>query len=283
MKPLRIILPLVALLGVIFLLVKFVPTKKAAIKIESVPQATVFINGKEVGKTPYEKEKAKPGRLDIKLVPEGINALPWEKELVLSPNTRLIMYKKFAENKEEETSKILYLQKSGDKEKASLILSSTPSNVSVSIDGQMRGFSPLNLEDVGSGEHKIVLSYPGYQSEEIIARTLAGYELVVEVKLAKGKQEETQEATGSAQLTEAKEQVLIKDTPTGWLRVRMGPTTAATEAAKVKPGEIYPLLGEEKGWYKIEYKEGKEGWISGRYAQKITPTPQVAPTSSPND
>jgi N-acetylmuramoyl-L-alanine amidase len=63
--------------------------------------------------------------------------------------------------------------------------------------------------------------------------------------------------------------VVIKNTPTGWLRVRMEPSLSATEAAKVKPGEKYTLLDEKNGWYKISYKEGEEGWISGRYAKKL--------------
>jgi len=67
----------------------------------------------------------------------------------------------------------------------------------------------------------------------------------------------------------AKPYVLIKETPTGWLRVRMEPSTTATEAAKVNPGEKYPLLEEKGGWYKIRYSGDKEGWISAQYATKF--------------
>jgi len=274
MKILKIILPVVVVAGIVFLLVKLTPGKKAALKIDAAPGATVFINGKEAGKTPYEDEKVKPGDVDIRLVPEGINALPWERRLTLNSNTRVIMRKRFAENQDEESSQILYLEKTGDKDKAGLVLTSIPEGVSVSVDGQMRGFSTLNLEDVGSGEHKITLNLPGYGGEEIIARTLAGYRLVIEVKLAKG---EGGEAIDEEEEKEAAQpQVLIKDTPTGWLRVRMEPSTSASEAAKVNPGEEYLFLEEKSGWYKIEYEEGEEGWISGQYAEKIeTETEEV--------
>jgi len=265
MKILKVILPVVVVAGVVFLLVKLTPRKKAALKIDAAPGATVFINGKEVGKTPYEDEKIKPGDVDIRLVPEGIKALPWERRLTLNSNTRVIMRKRFAENQDEEASQILYLEKTGDKDKAGLVLTSIPEGVSVSVDGQMRGFSTLNLEDIGSGEHKITLNLPGYGGEEIIARTLVGYRLVVEVKLAKGAEEVADEEEEETALP----QVLIKDTPTGWLRVRMEPSTSASEAAKVNPGEKYLFLKEESGWYKIEYEEGEEGWISGQYAEKI--------------
>jgi len=268
-KVIKIILPIVLVLGIVFLLVKLLPRKKAAIKVDASPGATVFINGKEVGKTPYENEKAKPGDIDLRLVPES-GLTPWERRLTLTSGTKVIVHKEFAAQPDEEASQILYLEKTGAKGKAGLVLTSVPDGVSVSIDGQMRGFAPLNLEDVGGGEHKIVLNLPGYEGEEIIARTLTGHRLVVEVKLAKAKEETGEESKKTEEEKEIVEtQVLIKDTPTGWLRVRMEPSTAATEAAKVKPGEKYPYLDEDKGWYKIEYEEGKEGWVSGRYAEKI--------------
>ena len=50
----------------------------------------------------------------------------------------------------------------------------------------------------------------------------------------------------------------------------MEPSASATEAAKVNPGEMFPYLNEEKsGWYKIEYEEGKEGWVSGVYVELV--------------
>lgn len=59
--------------------------------------------------------------------------------------------------------------------------------------------------------------------------------------------------------------VTIGETSTGWLRVRGGPGTAYPEITKVYPGESYPQLEEFKGWYKIELKDGRQGWISAKY------------------
>ena len=44
----------------------------------------------------------------------------------------------------------------------------------------------------------------------------------------------------------------------------------ASEAAKVNPGDTFELLDEEAGWYKINYEENKEGWISSNYVEKTT-------------
>lgn len=62
--------------------------------------------------------------------------------------------------------------------------------------------------------------------------------------------------------------VEILDTPVGFLRVRSEPSTSAEEVGRVNPGEFYALLDEESSWYKIEYQDNKEGWVSGQYAEK---------------
>jgi hypothetical protein len=63
--------------------------------------------------------------------------------------------------------------------------------------------------------------------------------------------------------------IIVQETPTGFLRVRMEPSTTATEAARVNPGEKYTIIDEDNGWYQIEYDEEKSGWVSGQYAEKV--------------
>ena len=95
----------------------------------------------------------------------------------------------------------------------------------------------------------------------------------IEEATPSGATEEEAETTPTpkAQATPpAKPYVKVKDTPTGFLRVRMGPSTSATETAQIKPGEMYPYLDEEKdGWLKIEYKKDEEGWVSGVYVDLV--------------
>lgn len=85
-----------------------------------------------------------------------------------------------------------------------------------------------------------------------------------------GKLTPTVKPTGAASGTLEKPYVVIKDTPTGWLRVRKTPSTSAEEIAKVNPGEEYKFVeANESGWYLIVLEDGSEGWISGTYAQLI--------------
>ena len=64
-------------------------------------------------------------------------------------------------------------------------------------------------------------------------------------------------------------QVKILPTGVGFLRVRSGPGTSFDEIAKVTPGEEYAVLEEKSGWYKIPLADGREGWVTGRWARKI--------------
>ena len=62
--------------------------------------------------------------------------------------------------------------------------------------------------------------------------------------------------------------VVVKGTPAGWLRVREEASSSSKELARVDEGDEFTLLEEKNGWYKIAYEQGKEGWISGQYAEK---------------
>lgn len=53
-----------------------------------------------------------------------------------------------------------------------------------------------------------------------------------------------------------------------WLRIRNSNSTKSGILGLAKKGEIYSLLEEKNGWYKIETSKGAFGWVSGQYASK---------------
>jgi hypothetical protein len=67
----------------------------------------------------------------------------------------------------------------------------------------------------------------------------------------------------------SKPYVTIKDTGTGWLRVRDQASNAGVEVAKVNVGQNYPYISTLNGWFEITYETGKNGWISGQYATLV--------------
>lgn len=256
-----------------------------ALSVSTTPKSTVFIDGKQLGTTPFLNDKIVAGEHTVKLISkEKEEELSWEGKVNLLPNTLTVINRLFGETESASSSEIIWLEKIGAKDKSSLAIVSIPDQAVVKLDGQPKDFSPALFENLNPGNYQIVVASPGYEERSVSAKTVAGYKLVINVQLAK-KVENIQEPTPSPAVegekaptpspqTKAspsaleKPYVRIKETPTGWLRVRLGPSPNATEAAKVNPGETYPFLNEKQsGWLKIEYKEGKEGWISGVYAE----------------
>ena len=72
----------------------------------------------------------------------------------------------------------------------------------------------------------------------------------------------------AAKLYPASPKVQILDTGIGYLKVRSGPGTNYSQIGQATVGSKYIYLGEQSGWYKIEF-EGKEGWVSSDYSKKL--------------
>jgi len=249
--------------------------QKAALDISSYPTATIFLNDEELGTTPYENVSMKPGNYKLKLVPTDASISPWEKNISLNNKITTIVDYQFHQDKDKIDGHVLYFEKAGAKDQSGLVVTTNPDAGTVAVDGQMQGFAPLNIPNISEGDHQILVTFPGYQSKEIYARGINGYRLVAEIQLKKDElppEPEPEEEDEEEEIVEDElnqPYVTILDTPTGWLRVRLEPSTAASEAAKVDPGKNFSLLGEEGGWYQIEYEEGEKGWISGKYAEKF--------------
>lgn len=259
----------------------------AALQINTTPVANVFIDGKLMGKTPFQSSNLKAGEISLKLIPESatIPLASWEGKIKLNNGVLTLIERDFAADEASSSGQILTLEKIKDKKAASLSLISDPDGALVHLDGEAKGFTPLTLDKIGVGDHQITVSKEGFTERLVKAKAIEGFKLIANVKLAQEIEEPVASLSGtptptgigkkpSATPTDGESQsasgeVLIKETPTGWLRVRSSPSTSATELTKVNPGEKYPLLEEKSGWYKIEYEEGKVGWISGQYASKL--------------
>ena len=151
-----------------------------------------------------------------------------------------------------------------------------PDGSIVFLDNEEQGIASLIMSDVPQGDHELSVLSPGFFRRSQKVKVESGYRVIAEFKLAidpthKKVDSENKdiEATKSAK-TSQKIILTIKETDTGWLRVRIAPSLTASEAAKVNPGDTFELLDEEAGWYKINYEENKEGWISSNYVEKTT-------------
>lgn len=267
-------------------------SSQSALQVNSTPKTTVFLDGKHVGQTPYYNEKLKVGEYTLKLIPEsgtGIQTISWEGKIKLNPDVLTVVNRDLKDTEDASSGEILNLETIGTKDSGEIMVITNPDSASIKLDGQEKGVTPFLIKNVSAGDHEITLSSVGFIDKIVRIRTTNGYKLIITAQLASGtggqKPTETPEITPSAisitpsknvspvptkKVEPGKTSVKILDTPTGWLRVRTEPSLSATEAAKVNTGEVFLYLDEESGWFKIEYQQGKTGWISSQYAQKIS-------------
>jgi len=275
-----------------------------ALQISTTPKAIVTIDGEQRGVTPFFDDKIEAGEHTIRLTPEPtVDSLTaWEGKVNLAPGIITAINRTLGQTESESSGEILSLEKISSRDTASLTVISVPDQAVVKINGEPKGFAPVLEEKLSPGDYQVTVSSSGYEEKTITAQTVAGYKLIISVKLAQkiegieeatpsGEEEEEEEAEEAEEEEEEEEEsptptpktspkpkatppdkpyIEINETPTGWLRVRAEPSTGSDEVAKVEPGEMLPYLGEEKnGWYKIEYEEGEEGWVSGVYADLV--------------
>ncbi len=256
----------------------------AGLEISTVPTATVFLNGENLGSTPYADTNLKPGTYTLKLVPADGSALaPYETQMDLVSRTSTIINRTFASSDLDSAGYTLQLlETSPDQTYLSLI--SDPDLINVTLDNVPSGFTPLSKLVTTPGVHSLSVSSPGYLPQELSVTTRKGYNLLVNFKLAgetiilTPAQPSTSSATPPlsspspvAQATDLpKPYVVIGETETGWLRVRREPSGTAEELGKANTGEKLKYLGEstDLGWHKIEF-EGSVGYVSGKYVTLV--------------
>lgn len=299
----KIINPLFLVLIAIFLSACNLPfiNQKAGVQITSTPQASVSLNGQTLGQTPIIKNEIKAGTYTVKITPSDVSILPWEGQLTINPGVTTVLDRQLSSDPNQATGHSLVLEKLSDSKAVEVNIITTQDNVSVAIDGSPSGFTPLKNNSIIPGAHTFLLSSPGFQDKLIKANVQTGHRLIINAQLASqavitptptpeispsptstpsAAISPTKSATPSAatltplpkQATSsaiAKPYVEILSTPTGFLRVRSAASSTATEIAKVNPGDTFPYLDSDSGWYQIEYQKGEKGWVSATYAKLV--------------
>jgi hypothetical protein len=284
----KIVSTILALIGItlvgfaVLLFLGVFKDQQSGILVESDPQATVFINEVEVGKTPYEANR-ESGEVLLRIKPdpiEGVVLDDYETKIDLVPGIRTIVKRVFRETEESSSGVVVSFDKLGGIESYVTVVS-VPDNAQVSIDGKVYGYTPLRVK-IPAGDHTLLVSSDKYLEKSLPIRVYAGYKLTASVKLAKSdKPKEPEQLAVLGETTETPNlgRIRINKTDTGFLRVRSGANTGFPEIAQVKPDEEYDILeeGENASWYKIKIvsttNEGAtneiEGWVNSEFVTKI--------------
>lgn len=265
----KILVWILLLLSIAALLIRFSSTfeekilgikPQSGISILSTPEgAVVFLNGKEVGQTPYENKDLAVGEVLVKIIKDKAS---WQGKVTLNEGVITVVNRDLSSDQSSQAGETLNLKKGED-----LTIVSNPSDADIEIDGKSYGKTPKTL-DISIGEHTILINHPNYLKRSIKANLPDKFNLAIAVDLAISEADLTSISTPV--ITETKE-VVVKKTPTNFLRVRDKASTAGKEIAQVKPGETLILLEEQGNWDRVRLSDGTEGFVSSTYVEKKNP------------
>lgn len=229
----------------------------SGLSVLSQPQeAMVFLDGQEVGKTPYEDKNLKVKDYIVRIEKDKAS---WEGKVKLAPGTVTVVNRDIATDSASSAGEILTL----DKGKGLTVISNPP-EAEVEIDGKSYGKTPVAL-NIDAGKHTILLGRANYLKRSIRVFLPENLNLTVSVDL--GLSEADLTAVTAPVITQTP-QVFVKSTPTGFLRVRDKASLNGKEITQVKPGDSLILLEEQSGWDRVRLSDGTEGFVSSVYVEK---------------
>jgi len=285
------LIALVGLVVAVAALVRFLSTrgpKTGELRVDSTPTVTVFLNDKNIGTSPY-KDKVEAGDYTLKLVPQSASdqVVSWEGKISVGQNLLTYVNANLSSSELTTAIDVVWLEKITSNQ-SEFSVTTNPDGATVLVDDTVRGVTPTTLQDISPGDHSVSITSNGFQTRTLTIRTTPGYKLIANLKLAltsgTTSSDITPTATASASFAPTKTKtatssstepdptkpyIVIKETPTGFLRVRMDPEVSATEAGRVNPGEKYSIVDTQNGWYEINYDGTNTGWVSGQYTQKV--------------
>lgn len=250
------------------------------IRIISEPTgATVYIDGSEVGKTPFSSTSVTPGSYTLVISAQNYESqetqIKIQKGYTLNGNIKLFPYPMPSTVKLMQDSQILY-DLSLDNPVATADTQSWAK--AVVYWNTTRGATLSGAAGTKEKVFDFFLDYKGNifdkdgspvsSAEELnklgeikkggyLGRTADGAGLTAEAKSAF--------ATISGTAVMSAKTATIGATPNGWLRVRDAGSLTGNEIAKVNTGEKYPVLETTKDWVKIKVSETVSGWVSAGY------------------
>ncbi len=253
-------------------------SSSAVLSVISEPSdAIVFVDGTESGKTPYSTDKLTEGAYDVRLEKEGYE--PISERLNITKNQKLnASFKLFplpalASVKLMDGSTNLY-----DIVSVNTFVATNPQTWAKALIywNKTRG---INIMGYGINRELVfsyVLDFNGIFYDTAGEVVSADKVLLGDGKIAYLRRESDGvgiSAQAKASLAKIGSGVAggksakVKDTPTGWLRVRNEPSLNGLEVGRVTTGDTVNVLEEKTGWLKVKTSANLEGWASADYLQ----------------
>jgi hypothetical protein len=233
--------------------------ERGGIKITSTPGALVYLDDKQVGTTPFSNENLSSGEYQVKVATDSGS---WQGHVAVVRGTLTVVNRELAAEVASSSGEILTLTHG-----KGVVVTSFPDGAAVEIDGKEYGRTPLSVADLASGDHTFLLAKDGYLKRSIRAFQPPDLTLNLNVDLAIT---EPDLSTITAPAVSVTQQVVVKSTPTGFLRLRDKPSLNGKEITRVDTGVVMTLIEDSGGWSKVRLEDGKEGYVSSQYVEKKT-------------
>lgn len=239
---------------------------RSGLRVEANLPSKVILGEKDLGTTPLMSENLVEGEYLITLIPTETtpdataSASSWKGYVRLNGGTLSIVNRDLGTDEMSSSGEVITLEKG-----EGITVVSTPSGAEVKLDGQNVGRTPISLSKITAGEHQLMVSKDTYIARSSRVNIVDGYNLTWTVDLARS---ETDLTTLPTLPTITTNELVVKATPTGFLRLRASASTASREVGRVNTGEILTLIEELPNWYKVKTSAGTEGYVSSIYVEK---------------
>ncbi|MBU0650177.1 PEGA domain-containing protein [Patescibacteria group bacterium] len=242
--------------------------------ISEPASAVVFIDGAEMGATPYSTDKLTEGAYEIRLEKEGYE--PISERINIASGQKVNAAFKLFPLPAPITVKLLEgSQNLYDMVSANTYVTAAPQNWAKGLI-HWNGTRGINIMGYGVNREPVfayVLDYNGvfYDSRgEIVEPEQI---LLGDAKIAYLRRESDGpglSASAKDSLTKLGTEIsggktaVVTGTPAGWLRVRSEPSLNGDELGRLNEDDTVSVLEEQSGWLKIKTAD-LEGWASGTY------------------
>src|SRR3989344_9662616 len=108
--------------------------QRAGLRVLSQPEAQVFVDGKEVGKTPFENTNLLSKEIDVKIISGNLS---WQGKTKLGNRTLTIINRELSKDTTASAGEILTLERG-----VGVTVISSPDAADIEIDGKVYGKSP---------------------------------------------------------------------------------------------------------------------------------------------
>jgi len=157
--------------------------------------SAVFLDEQYIEKAPFINREIKPGEYTLKIQPDDPNLVTHETKITLRPGLLTVVTWKLAERPELSGGVIYEMEPIKSKSKSEVSFITIPDGAIVSLQGKEKEFSPVIILDITPGHNEFEVSLPSYESQKHTINAVAGYRMLVNVKLAKVGIGETQKTT----------------------------------------------------------------------------------------